>query len=61
LVENYSDGISIVSDAKIKELLWGEDVSDARLRTFVRRLREKTSKELIENVKGEGYQIVAAG
>jgi len=61
LVENYSNGISIVSDAKIKELLWGEDVSDARLRTFVRRLREKTSKELIENIKGEGYQIVAAG
>ena len=48
----------IVDDEEIKRELWGESVSDARLRTFVRRFREKTSKELVKNVKGEGYQIV---
>jgi DNA-binding response OmpR family regulator len=48
----------IVAYEKIKKLVWKEAVNDARLRTFIRRLREKTSKELLVNVKGEGYQIV---
>ncbi|QOP46676.1 response regulator transcription factor [Sulfurimonas paralvinellae] len=60
LIENHSEGVLIVDDAKIKELLWDSDATDARLRTFVRRLREKTSKDLVKNVKGEGYQIVVA-
>ena len=58
LIDNFSQGMLIVSDEKIKELLWEEEVSDERLRTFVRRFRDKTSKELIKNVKGEGYQIM---
>ncbi len=37
--------------------IWGESVSDERLRTFVRRLRGKTSKTLIINVKGLGYKL----
>jgi DNA-binding response OmpR family regulator len=48
-----------VADAEtIKSYLWsGEFVSDERLRTFIRRLRTKTSKELVLNLKGRGYQI----
>ncbi len=42
----------------IKHTIWPEeDVSDTRLRTFIKRLRTKTSKELILNIKGQGYQI----
>ncbi len=60
LIEKYDEEIFVVSDALIKERLWNEIVSDERLRTFVRRFREKTSKELVKNVKGEGYQIMTA-
>jgi len=37
----------------IKKILWGdkENISDARLRTFIRRLRQKTSKNLVLNAK----------
>jgi DNA-binding response OmpR family regulator len=45
-----------VNNKIIKETLWGEDVSDERVRTFIRRMRAKTSKKLIVNVKGLGYQ-----
>ncbi len=54
LVENEN---SILDDETIKISLWGEEVSDERLRTFVRRLRAKTSKTLIINVKGLGYKL----
>ncbi len=58
LVQKQEDENSIVDDKRIKTSLWEEEnVSDERLRTFVRRLRAKTSKKLIQNVKGEGYQI----
>jgi len=60
LIEKYDEEIFVVSDELIKERLWNEIVSDERLRTFVRRFREKTSKELVKNVKGEGYQIMTA-
>ena len=60
LIEKYDEEIFVVSDVLIKERLWSEAVSDERLRTFVRRFREKTSKELVKNVKGEGYQIMTA-
>ncbi len=49
-----------VSDEKIKKILWNVEVSDERLRTFIKRFREKTSKDLIKNVKGEGYRIMVA-
>jgi len=46
----------LVDDEIIKSSLWeDENVSDERLRTFIRRLRVKTSKTLIQNIKGEGY------
>ena len=57
LIENYSQN-EMIKDEEIKSLLWGdEEVSNERLRTFIRRFRQKTSKELVLNLKGFGYQI----
>ncbi len=51
----------ICSDNYLKSLLWkDEEVSDERLRTFIKRFRIKTSKRLVQNIKGQGYQIVFA-
>ncbi len=59
LLENSKNDKYIVDDETIKNALWkDEEVSDARLRTFVRRLRAKTSKDLIGNTKGQGYEII---
>jgi DNA-binding response OmpR family regulator len=52
---------SVIDDTLIKKNLWEEDVSDERVRTFIRRLRAKTSKKLIKNVKGVGYQLAFNG
>lgn len=48
---------NIVQDFEsIKSTLWpSETITDERLRTFVRRLRSKCSKDLIKSVSGEGY------
>ena len=54
LLTNKND---IVSAEKIKKELWDEEVSDERLRTFIKRFRVKTSKELIKNIAGQGYII----
>jgi len=54
LVESQN---SIIDDETIKQSVWDESVSDERLRTFVRRLRAKTSKTLIINIKGAGYKL----
>ncbi len=54
LIENEDN---ILDDETIKASVWNADVSDERLRTFVRRLRAKTSKTLIANVKGLGYSL----
>ena len=57
LIENYSQN-EMIKDENIKSLLWGdEEVSSERLRTFIRRFRQKTSKELVLNLKGSGYQV----
>jgi len=55
LLIEYKD--TILDDKTIKLTLWKEEVSDERVRTFIRRMRAKTSKELIFNVKGLGYQV----
>ncbi|DAB27846.1 MAG: regulator [Sulfurimonas sp. RIFOXYD12_FULL_33_39] len=47
----------IIDDTLIKEHLWSADASDERVRTFIRRLRAKTSKKLIQNIKGVGYRL----
>ena len=48
---------SIVSSDTIKESLWDEEVNDERLRTFIKRLRLKTSKSIVENISAQGYLI----
>lgn len=48
---------NIVSTQTIKTVLWDSEVNDERLRTFIKRLRVKTSKNIIENVLGQGYLI----
>ena len=59
LMQNYEEDVRIVSDDVIKNNLWkDEEISDERLRTFIRRLRVKTSKNLVQNIKGQGYQIL---
>jgi DNA-binding response OmpR family regulator len=47
-----------VIDAKeIKKSIWGAEVSDERVRTFIKRFRNKTSYNLVQNIKGEGYKL----
>lgn len=48
----------ILSYDEIKNKIWDEeDISDARLRTFIKRFREKTSKSFIKTLKGIGYKL----
>lgn len=55
LIDNKN---SLVKLENIKKLLWQQDeISDERVRTFIKRLRIKTSKDLIENVSSQGYMI----
>lgn len=54
LIKNKNN---IVSSSAIKKSLWNEEVNDERLRTFIKRLRLKTSKDLIENISSQGYLI----
>ena len=58
LLENF-DNKYIVDDETIKNTLWqSEEVSNEKLRTFIRRFRAKTSKNLVQNIKGQGYYII---
>ncbi|MFY9075722.1 response regulator transcription factor [Malaciobacter mytili] len=55
LIDNYPN---VVDVEKIKTALWeDEEVTDERLRTFIKRFRNKTSKILIKNISGQGYLI----
>ncbi len=54
LIKNQN---SVVKIDEIKMLLWSELVTDERLRTFIKRIRLKTSRDLIENASGQGYLI----
>lgn len=56
LVSNLN---TIVSIQSIKAFLWDkeEEVSPERLRTFIKRVRNKTSKEIIDNISGQGYTL----
>ena len=47
----------VVDSEYIKENFWNEEVNEERLRTFIKRLRIKTSKDIIENISGQGYLI----
>jgi len=66
LTKREADFFSILIDKKdygvnnkiIKSILWSDkDVPNDRLRTFIKRLRDKTSKKLIENISSHGYRI----
>jgi len=58
LLQSRSDTKNIVDEETIKKSIWeNEEVSSDRLRTFIKRLRAKTSKNLVLNIKGEGYWI----
>ncbi len=58
LLQNRGDVKNIVDEETIKTTIWkNEEVSSERLRTFIKRLRAKTSKDLVQNIKGQGYWI----
>ncbi len=55
LVKNL--GAFVLHD-EIKKYVWtNKGVTDAAIRTFIKRIREKTDKEFIKNVPGLGYKI----
>jgi len=55
LVRNL--GVFVLHE-EIKKYVWtNKNVTDAAIRTFIKRVREKTSKEFIKNVPGLGYKI----
>jgi len=50
-----------LSNDAIKAALWpDEEVSDDRLRTFIKRVRQKSDRGLIENISGQGYLLAGA-
>ena len=56
LIENKN---SVISHEIIIENIWEYNENNKeKLRTFIKRFKLKTSKELIKNIKGQGYQIV---
>jgi len=55
LVKNIG---SYVLHEELKKYVWtNKNVSDAAVRTFIKRVREKTSKNFIKNIPGLGYKI----
>ncbi len=55
LVKNLG---SYVLHEELKKYVWtNKKVSDAAIRTFIKRVREKTDKEFIKNIPGLGYKI----
>lgn len=55
LVKNM--GVFVLHE-EIKKYVWtNKKVTDSAIRTFIKRIREKTSKEFIKNVPGLGYKI----
>jgi len=46
------------NNTTIKNALWDDNpVPNDRLRTFIKRLRDKTNKKLIENISSQGYRL----
>lgn len=49
---------AFVLHEEIKKYVWiNKSVTDAAIRTFIKRVREKTNREFIKNVPGLGYRI----
>lgn len=57
LIEQKQNGNYLLAEELTIKKLWGEDATKERFRTFIKRLREKTSKDLIINIKGQGYRL----
>ncbi len=57
MVHKHKNNIHVVSAEEIMEHLWGTEASAQRLRTFIKRLRQKTSSQLVHNVKSQGYRL----
>ena len=53
------DKTDYVLNKDIYAYVWNDEVSDSAVRTFIRRLRQKTNKDLIVNISGLGYRIKA--
>lgn len=48
----------ILSTNTIREYVWdGQDVNDGDIRMAIKKLRDKTTKDLIKNIRGRGYGI----
>jgi len=48
----------VASNEEIKKLIGkGESISDENMRVFIRRLREKTSRDFIQNLPKQGYVL----
>ncbi|ACZ12935.1 response regulator transcription factor [Sulfurospirillum deleyianum] len=55
LVKNL--GVFVLHD-EIKKYVWtNKKVTDSAIRTFIKRVREKTDKDFIKNIPGLGYKI----
>lgn len=55
LVKNLG---TYVLHEELKKYVWtNKNVSDAAIRTFIKRVREKTDKNFIKNIPGLGYKI----
>ena len=49
---------TLVLHSDIKKNVWiGENVSDAAIRTFIKRVRDKIGSDFIKNIPGLGYKI----
>ncbi len=53
------DKTEYVSNKDIYAYVWNDEVSDSAVRTFIKRLRQKTNKDLIVNISSLGYRIKA--
>lgn len=48
----------IVTEKDIKKGLWGTEMVDgATIRSLVNRLRQKTSENFVQNIRGQGYKL----
>ncbi|MBV5278454.1 MAG: response regulator transcription factor [Campylobacteraceae bacterium] len=55
LVKNI--GVFVLHDDIKKDVWTNKKVTDSAIRTFIKRVREKTDKEFIKNIPGLGYKI----
>lgn len=55
LVKNL--GVFVLHDDIKKDVWTNKKVTDSAIRTFIKRVREKTDKEFIKNIPGLGYKI----